>query len=203
MRPVTIVAFLLAAPLARADWLIDIPTGRKITLNNYHCEWRGESRAGGFSETRLGFGLTSAIEATVRTQALARSGPTVGALDLSYALVPPVPGITPGICGGLLDAGSNTQDGRRAFVAMTFREDFDSDHGTLLADVTIGLFLGHHAGGFVGAQIPLAKNFHFVAEHNGIRVSGGVEYLFAPRLAFRLIERDRSMLLGLSFASRF
>ena len=203
VRSLAVATFLGIVSLANADWLIDIPTGRKIIYQGYHLEWRSESLQGGFSESRFGYGIGKSFDLTVRTQALGSPSATVGAVDFSFAALPAVPGISPGVTVGVLDCGDRTADGRRGFASLTFREDFESIDGTLLADVTIGAFFGTKSAGFVGFAVPLTRNFRFVGEHNGIRISGGVEYNFAPHVAFRLLERDRSLLMGVSLASRF
>lgn len=202
MRFPAIAIFLAAAGISRADWLFDIPMGRKIPVGTLKFEYRADPRTDGYNETRLGLGITKGIDATFR--ALSFGGdPRIGAIDFSYTAVAPVPALTPGVTFGVLDATDHTRDRRRYYAAFTFREDFESVDGTLSSDITIGAFGGSNASAFAGIRIPLSRNLHFIAEHNGLRIATGFEWRFLPLTTTRVAIRDGAMILGLSLTTKF
>ena len=202
MRVAALLLLTVSASLAHADWLIDIPTGRKIPQDGYHIEWRSTNRTNGYTDARAGFGIGTALEATVHAQQI--GGDTrVGTIDFAYTVLPPVPSISPGVSIGILDTNDQTRDRRRFFAALTFREDFDSADGTLPADVTIGGFAGERSSAFVGLGLPLSRRLRFVAEHNGIRIATGIDYQLYQKLAVRVLVRNQATTLGLSLATRF
>lgn len=202
MRVPAIALFLAVAGVSRADWLFDIPMGRKIPVGTLKFEYRAETQSGGYNETRFGLGITKGFDATFRALGFAGDA-RVGAFDFAYTAVAPVPALTPGITFGVLDSTGRTRDGRRFYAAFTFREDFESVDGTLSSDITIGAFGGSNASAFAGFRIPLSRNFNFVAEHNGLRIATGFEWRFLPLTTTRVFARDGVLTLGVSLTTKF
>jgi hypothetical protein len=135
-----------------------------------------------------------------------RSRPTENGhftVDAAYNLVAPVASLSPGISVGILDALNETQDGRRTYVAFTFRELLDVGDKGANGEATMGIQFGRINSGFVGVMLPFSPNFRFLVEHNGVRVSTGFELAIDKAFRGRVITQDGTLLLGLNLSRRF
>ena len=188
--------------LASADQLIDIPTARKIQLDDVRYEFRSSPYPGGSVQHFLGIGVGQSFELDMRDVWNAGTKPA-GTFDFSYNLLSAIPGISPGISFGVQDAANLTTDGRRFYAVTTFRNDLDELPGNLYEDVTVGVQFGSLNSPFVGVALPVSKQVYLIAEHSGFRLSAGVEFRVLPHLAFRLITRDQETLLSLSGTVKF
>lgn len=126
-----------------------------------------------------------------------------GTFDLAYNFVAPVASLAPGISVGMLDALNETLDGRRTYIAFTFRELLDVGDKGANGEVTMGIQFGSSNTGFVGASIPLSNNFRLLAEHNGFRISAGFELAIAKTIRARAISQNGTLLFGLNLSHRF
>jgi len=188
--------------MAFADELIDIPTARKIQLDDVRYEYRASPYPGGSQQHFLGVGVGESFELDLRDVWNKGTSPA-GTFDFSYNLLSSIPGISPGISFGVQDAANLTTDGRRFYAVTTFRNDLDELPGNLYEDVTLGVQFGTLNSPFVGIALPVSKQMYLLAEHSGFRLSAGVEFRPLPHVAFRIITRDRETLLSLSGTVKF
>jgi hypothetical protein len=203
MRIWMFLAAVLLAAMAQADRLIYIPTARKIPFRTIRYELRAEPRVQGEIEHYVGFGLTTSFELELRSQNLRLDRPE-GTFDLTYNYLSPLTGLTPGFSVGIQDVLDRTDDGRKGFLAITFREGFLAIGGEFPADLTLGIsYVQGRVYPMVGASIPFSQSVRVLAEHDGFRISVGFEVKPSRPLALRLIVRDKNALLGFVVQHRF
>lgn len=203
MRFLTACALACVSAAACADRLINIPTARKIQWGTYKFEYRAEPHEKGVQETFLGIGVTEALEVQARASNL-DSGHSIGTLDVAYNFISPITGFTPGFAVGVLDVLNKMPDGRRPYFVTTFKEGFYTIDGEVPADITLGFcFEQTRMYPMVGVSIPFSSQFRTLAEHDGKRLSAGVEARPAPNLGIRFTIEDRHSLFGLQYQHRF
>ena len=199
---------LLVAPLillsaaVQADRYFTVPMGRKIPLNTYRLDVSFNPHNRGPFEESLTVGVTKTVEIELRRQAMDSSGART-ALDLSYNLLGPIADISPGISVGVQDCSDATADGLRGYVAVTYRKIFFTANGDANGDLTIGGYIGTHSTALVGFNLPLSQEVRWLFEHNGYRISTGIEVRPMPQIAIRYYLRDINRLLGLSWTAKF
>ena len=199
--PLVLGAMSLVA-LASADRLIDIPTARKIPFEDVRYEFRSEPFSAGSFEQYLGLGIGKSFELDLRGVE-ERGQKQVGTFDFAYDLIAALPGVSPGISFGVQDGADRTADGRRYYFATTYRELLQVIGGNEKSDVTLGVQTGKLTSPFVGFSLPLSKQVFFVGEHNGYRISAGLELRLTNRIAVRYYTRGQQMFLSLSASGRF
>ena len=199
--PLVLGAMSLVA-LASADRLIDIPTARKIPFEDVRYEFRSQPFSSGTFEQYLGLGVGKSFELDLRAME-ERGQKQVGTFDFAYDLIAALPGVSPGISFGVQDGADRTVDGRRYYFATTYRDVLQVIGGSVKTDVTLGVQTGKLTSPFVGFSLPFSKHVYFIGEHNGYRISAGLEFRFTDRIAVRYYTRDKEMFLSLSASGRF
>ena len=191
MRARLAALLLILPPFAAADRLITIPTARKLLDGSVRLESLREFGAGGNGTDYLAVGLGPSFEAEARL--LEREGRDARLTgDLTYNVVAPLTGFSPGLALGVTDVADATRLGTRGFACATIRNGFD--HGNVPFDVTSGFFVGRRATPFLGTSVPVYAWLRFLAEDDG-RI-GRVALEAAPLrgLRLRLIgERGRTL----------
>jgi len=186
-----------------AERLIYIPTAHKIPFGSVRYELRAEPRVSGVSENYIGIGATTSWELEYRRQDL-DSDRQIDAFDLTYNFISPITDFTPGFALGIQDVFDRTADGRRPFFVVTFREGFSTIGGESPADITLGFSSSHRqVYPLVGASIPFSKQVRFMAEHDGLRISIGMEARPVRNLSLRWTLREGTSLLGFEFQGKF
>lgn len=127
----------------------------------------------------------------------------VQTFDLGYNFVAPIPGFTPGISFGIQDVMNKTDDGRRPYMAVTFRPTFMTINGDFPADITLGAYIAANRSVFVSGSLPFSKEFRFLFEHNGFRLASGFEVRPMPEFAIRLLYRGNDVLGGVMLSKGF
>ncbi|AIE84288.1 hypothetical protein [Fimbriimonas ginsengisoli] len=202
MRRAFVLTLIASAAIGHADRLITIPTARKLPYRTVRYEFRGEPKQIGERENLIGLGIGTAFDMELRLDQEPGER-AVDTFDFAYNYISAIPGLTPGLSLGVQDAVDRTADGRRFFGAATFREPFTTINGDVPADITLGVFAGRHWSPFVGVSIPFSKEFHLLVEHNGFRISSGIEYQVSSLLNLRAQVRDHQTLLSLQLTRRF
>jgi hypothetical protein len=203
MRIWIAAALLATVSVAHAERLIYIPTARKIPFGMIKYEFRAEPRIDGQVENYLGVGLTSFFELEIRSQNL-QLDRQVGTFDLTYNYLSPFTNLTPGIAFGIQDIMSKTAEGSRPFLAITFRQGFFAIGGEYDADLTLAVSVARgRVYPEVGVSIPFSEGVRLLAEHDGFRVSTGLEVHPLRNVALKFIVREQSSLLGFSIQHRF
>lgn len=204
MRFPLILLACAAASAASADRLISIPLGRKIPFHEIKFDTFAElSRARTFDRF-VGVGISPEFELDYHGERI-DGGPMRDTLDFSYNFIPPFTGQTPGISVGVMDGLNRMRDGRRGYLAVTFRNPVDNiGNGNLPLDVTLGISQGDRTRPFVGVSIPLTEHLRMQVEHNGFRIASALEYrLFDDAFGARLVIRDDDVMGGINFRLRF
>lgn len=188
--------------LAMADRVIDVPIGRSLKMGTFQFSDLEGANQSGVRDCYLAYAPLTGLEFGIRQRM--RSGETGHTtVDFAYNLVAPVAALSPGISVGMLDALNETLDGRRTYVAFTFRELLDVGDKGANGEITMGVQFGHLNSGFVGVSLPLSNNVKLLAEHNGARISAGFEYTLAKSIQLRAITQDSTLLFGLNLSRRF
>lgn len=192
----------LLASVAFADRLVNVPTARPLGKNAIRFEYLGGLNNSGAEEQFVAFSVLNGFEFEARRRIRPQeNGRTT--FDLAYNVLGPVASTAPGISVGLLDGLGETLDGRRAFLALTFRELLDVGEVGENGDVTLGYQSGSLSGFFVGISLPFSGRTRMIVEHNGARLTSGFETNLIKGLDARLFVQDQLLLGGISFSRRF
>jgi len=202
--PLLLALALSVVASAAADRLITIPTGRKIPFMDIKFDSFADLSAAKNWDRFVGIGVSPEIELDYHGERFA-GGPMKDTFNASYNYVPPITNQSPGLSIGVQDILNRTREGRRYFIAATWRESVDNvGSGNLPMDVTIGVSQGARALPMVGVNLPVSERFRLLVEHDGFRLAAGLEYR-ALKNAFgaRVIVRDQSVMVGANLTLRF
>lgn len=198
-----LLAFALLASLAgvaRGDRLITIPTARKFLDGDFRLETLRQFGNGGNANDYLAIGFAQAWEAEAR--AIERSGHDAKITgDLTYNVISPLTGLTPGFALGIQDLGDATRPGIRGFACATFRNEFA--HGSVPFDVTTGLTLGRQARPYVGTSVPVYRWLRLLAENDGFEGRAALEALPVRGLRLRLEGQRGGVLGSIGYTAKF
>ena len=198
-----LVACLALVPgVALADRYFTVPTGRKLPFESYRIEFAENPYHRGTLEKSMTLGLSKSFEAEIRYQDFATPTPHT-TFDLAYNVLGPIPDLAPGISVGMQDISDQTPDGRRAYLAITYRKVFSTFNGDTNGDVTLGTFFGRQAGPFVGMAIPFSQDFRLIFEHDPSRLSAGFEYRIASPLTVRWYLRGDNRLVSVAWTGKY
>lgn len=162
----------------------------------------GSLRADRNQATFLALGIGPSWELELRSERIGRA-PVAGTFDLAYNLVSAIPGLSPGISFGVQDVMNKTRDKARGYLALTLREPFFTINGEVPADITLGSFFNASGPVYVAVSIPFSQEFRFLMEHNGLRLSFGMELRPVKDLGLRLFQRDREVLASVQYSWHF
>jgi hypothetical protein len=179
-----------------------MPTGRKIPFGVVQLEYAGNVRNSAAFESYLGIGASPEIELEVRYRQSA-SGTRTAGVSVGYNLITPIPDLSPGITIGLQDVGNAGIDGRRVYLAFTNRMSVTAFDGDQYADLTFGLAVDDRVKPMLGFSLPLASSFRLLTEHDGRKLSAGVEVRPARTLYARYFVSGSDNFLSLGFSHRF
>lgn len=195
-----LIAFAIAS-CASADRLVGVPIGKKIPVGTYRIEYLSQLNHEKSAERFLGFGITDLFDIEFRDRKL--YGDDAFTFDFSANLVTPLVGTSPGISFGMIDTLNRTGDGRRGYVAFTFKEYLETAEDAFVTETTIGYQYGSLSSPFVGLNIPVSKKLRFLAEHNGFRITGGFEIRPFPNFGVKLLAQEKGILGSLSWTLKF
>jgi hypothetical protein len=202
--PLLLALALASAPLAYADRVITIPTGKKVPYRTVKFDTFIELSGGRSWDRYIGVGVSPEIEIAYHGEKFSGSGER-DTLDFSYNYVSPIINASPGISVGVLDVLNRTQDGRRLYIAATFRQAVDNvGMGNLPLEATIGLSQGRRMLPLVGVSVPLSDALRMLVESDGMRISAGSEVrLLNNKLGARLFVRERTVMVGANLTLKF
>lgn len=204
MRSSLLLALTLVATTSFADRVITVPMGRKIPFGEFKFDAFQElSRARSFDRW-LGVGVSPEIELAYHGERI-NGGPVRDTLDFSYTYISPLTNQSPGISAGVQDVANRTRDGRRIYVAVTWRTAADNiGSGNVPMDVTLGVAQGSRTLPFVGVSLPFSDSLRLLVESNGNRIASGLDLrLFNSAVAARLVVRDQDVMVGANVTLRF
>jgi len=194
--------FSLAAGI-QADRLIHIPLGKKVPKHVIRIEGDFEQRDFHAFHGYLDAGLTTDLDMTIRNDSV-DGEPHRDTLDFSYNYISPIADASPGISVGVQDAANRTPDGRRLYLASTFRVGLAGGADTFTpAEITMGVFAGKKNAAFVGAMLPLTPAFRLMAEHDGYRVNAGLDIRPLTNLSVKYLFISSKPQLGIQIRSKF
>ena len=121
-RIATTFAIALSALTARADELLLMPTAHRLPSGILRGEIWGYNQ---LSSGSLACGLGQNFEAQLSIDRFGRD-PGRPTASLAYYYLTPIADITPGLCGGVLDAANETTDGRRLYVCASMNRTIAS-----------------------------------------------------------------------------
>lgn len=202
MRRTAVLFLFAAAAVGYGDRLITIPTARKLPVGTVRYELRLEPGSDGQQENLLGVGISPYLDGELRTFR-DRGGRDVVTGDLAYNYIAAIQGLSPGFSLGVQDIADRTPEGRRFFVATTFRQPASTINGDFPMDITLGVLSAKHTTPYVGVLVPFSKEFHFLAEHDGERIGVGAEFRPTSWLNLRAQEIGSRTLFGFQATTHF
>jgi hypothetical protein len=185
-----------------ADPLIDIPTAHKLPSGEFKLELADQNSD---RQTQIGWfdtAIGTSLEATISAMRFDRQ-PLKTSEDLMYSVVSPFPGVSPGIAFGVQDMANTSQDGRRGYFVITWREAMQTLDGDVPYDVTIGTYYRNGFFPFTGLSMPLSHKLRSMIEYDGFRAAGGMEFISSRALSFRLLFRGPKTLADVVWTSHF
>jgi hypothetical protein len=192
----------LLASMTFADRLVNVPTARPLSKNAIRFEYLGGLNNSSAEEEFVAFSVLNGLEFEVRRRLRPdENGKTT--FDLGYNILSPVASTAPGISLGVLDGLGETVDGRRAYIALTFRELLDVGEVGENGDMTLGYQTGSLSGLFIGISLPFSGRTRMIVEHNGARLTSGFETDLVKGLDARIFIQDQLLLGGISFSRKF
>ncbi|MCW5937164.1 MAG: hypothetical protein KIT11_07655 [Fimbriimonadaceae bacterium] len=201
MRLSPLVLALLSS-VAHADREIRVPMGRKLLEGQVRIEalfQPGEERA----QAWLGAGFLQSYDGEINF-VRNEGGQWEPTLDLAYNFTPPITDIAPGISVGLLDLANKTEGGRAGYLAMTYRYgnvgDLNQDVPT---DLTIGFWSRKSGLLFFAVSLPISDKLLFLAEHDSLRLAGGIELRPVPFATFKAVFERGGTLFSAGLTTRF
>ena len=190
------------AALACADRLVNVPTARPLSKNSIRFEYLGGLNNSSAEEQFLAFSFLNGFEIEARRRIRPEeNGRTT--FDFGYNVLSPVASTAPGIALGVLDGLGETIDGRRAYIALTFRELLEVGEVGENGDLTLGYQTGSLSGLFIGISLPFSGRTRMIVEHNGARLTSGFETNLAKGLDVKLFVQNQLLLGGISFSRKF
>jgi hypothetical protein len=132
------------------------------------------------------------------------AGKTVGTFNLSYNFLTPLTDLTPGLSVGLLDALNQTERGRAAYLAVTYRYGNLGDlNQNTPTELTLGLASRRSGLFFVGVSLPFTSSVRLVTEHDSVNLTTGLEFHPLPGLSARAMIQEARFAWSLSYGLRF
>jgi hypothetical protein len=123
---------------------------------------------------------------------------------VAYNYILPITDVSPGISVGLNDVLNRTRDGRSAYLAWTHRYgNIGELNQNVPTEFTMGVSSQQSGPFFVGLTVPLAEHLRLLAEHNGKRLTAGVELRPIPNVGVRFLFRPDENLAGLWVSAKF
>ena len=200
MRAPLAALLLLFASLAQADRLITVPTARKLLDGSVRLESLRQFGAGGYGTDYLAVGLGPSFEAEARLLERPDRDPRLTG-DVTYNVIAPLTGFSPGLALGVTDVADATHVGPRAFACATVRNGFD--RGNVPFDVTVGLFAGRRTTPYVGTSVPIYRWLRLLAENDGRDGRAALEATPLRGLRLRLVGERGRVLGSFGYTARF
>ena len=177
-----------------------MPTARKLLDGTFRVETLRQFGAGGNATDYFAVGFAQAWEAEGRYVERTGRDPRLTG-DLTYNVIAPIAGLSPGFAVGLQDLGDVTTPGLRGFLCGTFRNEFA--HGSTPFDVTSGITFGRQVRPYVGAAVPVYRWLRLLAEHDGFQGQAALEALPIRGLRLRLVGGKGRALGSVGYTARF
>lgn len=148
-----------------ADRVLEIPTGRAIYPERVRIETG--FLGGGRKQERWSLHWRPLTRLELYGERRGFEGHT-DLFGFQYTLFPELPGYTPGISVGVWDVADHSQEGRGAYVALSYGLP---TLGATPLDHDLRVHVGFGMGGmprfFLGFEIPLTNTMFLLAEHTG------------------------------------
>ena len=203
MRLVATSVALLAFAACHADHLILMPLGKKIPHDVLRVGANFSQDDPNFLTGYLDFGINDYFDGSIRTDSVPGSNRRA-TFDLGYNYISPLTDASPGISIGVVDGANRTADGRRFYVAATYRVGLGGGATTFLpAEISIAGTYGRKSTAMVGFMLPVTNGFRIMAEHDGYRVNAGFEMRPYMNVGFRYFFIGSRPQIGASFQTKF
>lgn len=196
-----VLGLALIPATVKADRLFEMPTARKVVKGLARYEISFGRDAGRATSHRLAYGIDTSIDIEIRSATPFDSNPDA-TFAIGYQFVAPVPGISPGIAVGVIDALNRTDNGRRLYAAMTFREAYYTVNGEVNGDLTLGVLGGADNALFVSVAMPFSKEVSLLVEHDSKSITAGLEFRLIRNLTLRMSSQEKKGLLSVSWVQK-
>jgi len=196
-------AIAVSPVIASADRLIEIPVGRKLPAGAARLEHLWEPGDFTRSRTYLGYGIDQGVEVEFLYDRIESRAGRIE-VDLSYQYYPAFIDQVPAVRFGIRDLGNSGSRGNRVYVAATYLFTLEGElNANERGEFTVGAMSGGRNSIFVGILLPFSESLRVMAEHDGMRVTAGLELRPADGLALKWLFRPNQTLVSLSLSRRF
>lgn len=202
MRTILCLFVALGASSAMADRDLYVPKGKKIRDGVFRSELFAMP---GSRQSRawLGTGFLQAYDLELCLDRK-RGAEWRGTFDASYNFAPPIIDVSPGISIGVQDALNVTDEGRAAYLAMTYRYGNEGDlNQDVPTELTFGFWSRKTGLFFLGLSLPFSNKVFLLGEHNSERLAGGLELRPFTGLALKTIFETGGTSFGVSLSRKF
>jgi hypothetical protein len=197
-----LIGFIALTALASADRILNLPIARTIGYRNVRYESFAYTNTVGNSDQFLAFSPLQSWEIEVRQQ----RRPLIGSretFDFQRNLLPAFVGTSPGISVGLLDTMNNTLEGRRGFIALTFKELLEVSDSGEPGEITLGYQFGRRTSGYVGSTISISSRTRLFFEHNSLALTVGIDSEIVPKIKARIFTTENTLGFAFNYMVRF
>lgn len=198
------VAICLAglASFVHADRNVYLPIARTIGFKNVRYDIFSYPNTVGNTDQFLAFSPVRNWEIELRQQRRGLLG-TRETFDFQRNLLPPFVGTSPGISVGVLDVVNQSFEGRRGFIALTFKELLEVSESGEPGEVTLGYQFGSRTSGYVGATLSISPRTRLFFEHNSIQLIAGADSEILPKVRARVFTTDKVLGFSINYVVRF
>ena len=202
MRTTFLCSLLILGGVCHADRIFKIPTGRKLLQNEAKADIYNIASKD-FTYGWVQFSPSATWEFGVSGENLDTEN-IVWGFNASYTLVNPITDVAPGLSFGMLDLGNDTEDGRTAYVAVTYRIGNEGLLNQFLpTDFTFGFWSREDSFAFVGAELPFSSTIRLLGEYDGDHLTAGFSLTPVNEATFRFLFRGGDPMVGLKLQKRF
>ena len=195
-------AALLAAPAARADQLIHIPTADRVTSPTVEYKHRLDGHSEGYGTFFVPAGAAYELMFRYYNDYDHQSRIEGGG---QFQLLPDGV-VTPGVALGIWDVTNSSPWGRRAFLVLTK----SLEPGQLFVpeplerlQLTLGVGTGRFSGPLAGLRADLPANFSLIAEYDARRFNAGIWWSPIDQLTLKGELQNGNPFVGGEFRLRF
>lgn len=202
MRTAILLCTIALSNFANADRILNLPIARTIGFRNVRYESFAYTNTVGNSDQFLAFSPIQNWEIEARQQRRPNFG-SRETFDFQRNLLPAFVSTSPGISVGMLDTMNNTLEGRRGFVALTFKELLEVSEAGEPGEVTLGYQFGRRTSGFVGGTLAISSRTRLFFEHNGQALTVGADSEILPKLKVRMFTTENTLGFSINYTVRF
>lgn len=202
MRLACCAIALLLCGGAFADRFVETPTGYSVRHRWVKTEaWWANGRD--FDHAYLGVGIAQGFDIGATLNRYGQPSDRFG-LDASWNYIRPLTDYAPGISVGMVDVLNETEMGRAAYFALTYRiGNYDPGNQDVPTDFSFGWWTRDGGSLFLSCSLPFSYSLRMISEYDGRQLAAGVEIRPFPDATIRWVFREGNPVIGFGYSARF